>query len=130
MAIKKIKSILIIENDIKILNALQSKLKDAGYLVISSIDGFEGYERAKKEMPDLILTEDRLPVMNGLKLSRVLKFDERFSNIPILLMGTKDGLKNIDHNLYGVDAIITKPFRFGDLKSVISDILDKKVEDG
>ena len=130
MTVMKNKSILIIENDNRILNALQKKLKEAGYLTISSVDGFEGYERTKKEMPDLILTEDKLPVMNGLKLSRVLKFDERYSNISIVLMGTKDGLKDIDPNIYGVDAVITKPFRFGDLKTTISNILEHKVDGG
>ena len=130
MTVKKNKSILIIENDNRILNALQSKLKEAGYLTISSVDGFEGYERTKKEMPDLILTEDRLPVMSGLKLSRIIKFDERYSKIPIVLMGGKEALSDIDPNAYGIDKVITKPFRFGDLKSVISDVLNKEVENG
>ena len=71
----KNKSILIVESNVRVFESLQTKLKDGGMIVISSKDGFEGYERAKKEMPDIVLVEVSVPVMNGLKLCKLLKFD-------------------------------------------------------
>ena len=78
----KNKSILIVESNVRVFESLQKKLKDGGMIVISSKDGFEGYERAKKEMPDIILVEVSVPVMNGLKLCKLIKFDERLRCTP------------------------------------------------
>ena len=124
------RSILIIENDDRILNSLQKKLKVAGFIVISSKDGFEGYERAKQEMPDLILVEHRLPVMSGLKVCRLLKFDDRYKMIKIIAMGSKSVLSEVEKEGYGFDALITKPFRFGDLRTVIDDTINTDDDDG
>jgi two-component system phosphate regulon response regulator PhoB len=123
------RSILVIENDNRILNSLQKKLKDAGFIVISSKDGFEGYERAKQEMPDLLIAEDRLPVMSGLKLCRLLKFDERYKMINIIVMGSKGAMSEVEKEDYGFDALITKPFRFGDLRVVIDSIINSTNND-
>ena len=117
------KSILLIESDDAILKSLQEKLKIAGYLVISAKEGFEGYERSKKENPDLIITELVLPVMSGAKIARLLKFDERYKKIPIILLGTNDALEGFDINLYGIDKFLNKPFRLGDLKSLIEELI-------
>ena len=117
------KSILLIESDDSILKSLQEKLKIAGYLVISAKEGFEGYERSKKENPDLIITELVLPVMSGAKIARLLKFDERYKKIPIILLGTNDALEGFDINLYGIDKFLNKPFRLGDLKRLIEELI-------
>tara|TARA_B100000900_G_scaffold411765_1_gene432113 strand:+ start:299 stop:691 length:393 start_codon:yes stop_codon:yes gene_type:complete len=114
------KSILIVENDVRILESLQGKLKSTGYVVISSKEGYEGFQRAKKEMPDLILIEDNLPVMSGLKICRILKFDERYKHLKIIIMGSKATLEGISKDDYGFDGIITKPFRIGDLRELIN----------
>ena len=108
------------ENDVRILESLQGKLKSAGYIVISSKEGYEGFQRAKKEMPDLILIEDNLPVMSGLKICRILKFDERYKHLKIIIMGSKATLEGISKDDYGFDGIIKKPFRIGDLRELIN----------
>ncbi|MFL2983673.1 MAG: two-component system response regulator [Candidatus Neomarinimicrobiota bacterium] len=119
------KSILIIENDERILNALQKKLKEFGFIVISSMDGFEGYERAKQEMPDLVIVDDRLPVMSGLKVCRLLKYDERYKMIKIIAMGSKDAMREVEKEDYGFDDLITKPFRFGDFRTMVERVLEE-----
>ena len=123
------KSILIIENDERILSALQKKLKDFGFIVISSMDGFEGFERAKQEMPDLVIVEDRLPVMSGLKVCRLLKYDERYKKINVIVMGSKDAMLDVEKKDYGFDDLIIKPFRFGDLRIMIDGILKSGADD-
>ena len=114
------KSILIVENDVRILESLQGKLKSAGYVVISSKEGYEGFQRAKKEMPDLTLIEDNLPVMSGLKICRILKFDERYQRLKIIIMGSKATLEGISKDDHGFDGIIIKHFRIGDLRELIN----------
>ena len=90
------KSILLIESDESVLNSLQEKLKIAGYLVISAKDGFEGYERVKSENPSLIISELALPVMSGAKVARLLKYDERYKEIPFILLGSENALSKIN----------------------------------
>ena len=119
----KNKSILIVESNVRVFESLQTKLKDGGMIVISSKDGFEGYERAKKEMPDIVLVEVSVPVMNGLKLCKLLKFDERYKKLNLILMGSKNILSNIEQNEYQYDGKIEKPFRYGDLRAIIDQVL-------
>ena len=123
------KSILIIENDERILNALQKKLKEFGFIVISSMDGFEGFERAKQEMPDLVIVDDRLPVMSGLKVCRLLKYDERYKKINVIVMGSKDAMREVEKEDYGFDGLIIKPFRFGDLRIMVEGVLKSGADD-
>ena len=117
------KSILIVESNVRVFESLQKKLKEGGMIVISSKDGFEGYERAKKEMPDIILVEVSIPVMNGLKLCKLIKFDERYRNLNLILMGSKNVLSGIKQDEYLYDGKIEKPFRYGDLRLIIDQIL-------
>ena len=119
----KNKSILIVESNVRVFESLQTKLKDGGMIVISSKDGFEGYERAKKEMPDIILVEVSVPVMNGLKLCKLLKFDERYRKLNLILMGSKNILSNVEQDEYQYDGKIEKPFRYGDLRAIIDQVL-------
>ena len=118
------KSILVIENDEKILDALSARFRAQDMLVITAMDGYDGYTRACKESPDLIISETLLPSMDGFRLSRLLKFDERFKHIPILLL-TKKSLESVQimFNSSGADKIMSKPFRFGDLKDKIQELL-------
>ena len=118
------KSILVIENDEKILDVLSARFKAQDILVITAMDGYDGYTRACKESPDLIISETLLPSLDGFRLSRLLKFDERFKHIPILLL-TKKSLENVQimFNSSGADKIMSKPFRFGDLKDKIHELL-------
>ena len=59
------KSILVIENDKKILDVLHARFKKRTMLVITATDGYDGYTRACKESPDLIISETLLPSMDG-----------------------------------------------------------------
>ena len=119
----KNKSILIVESNVRVFESLQKKLKEGGMIVISAKDGFEGYERAKKEMPDIILVEVSVPVMNGLKLCKLLKLDERYRKLNLILMGSKNILSNVDQDEYQYDGKIEKPFRYGDLRAIIDQVL-------
>ena len=117
------KSILLIESDESVLNSLQEKLKIAGYLVISAKDGFEGYERVKSENPSLIISELALPVMSGAKVARLLKYDERYKEIPFILLGSDNALSKINKEEYNIEKVLPKPFRLGDLKDAIETLL-------
>jgi len=82
------KKILIIEDYKNIVEVLTMRLNAMGYAVISAKDGQEGLTLARKEKPDLIVLDVTLPKINGYKISRLLKFDSRYKDIPIIMLPT------------------------------------------
>ena len=119
----KQKSVLVIENDDAILKSLSNQLKKRGMLPITAKDGYEGYARVCNESPDLIVAETLLPSVDGYRLSRLLKFDDRFKDIPIILM-TINKLESVKSKVEpsGANEIIGKPFRFRDLMTLIEKV--------
>ena len=109
-------SVLIIESDEAILKNLSERFNKQDMLVITAKDGYEGYNRACKESPNIIITETLLPSMNGFRISRLLKYDERYMNITIVLLTSND-LDTVQemYQASGADQIIKKPFRFKEL---------------
>ena len=122
MSKKNQRSVLIIESDEKILENLSARFKKRNMLVITARDGFEGYSRATSESPDLIVSETLLPSMNGFRVSRLLKFDERFKNTPLILM-TSNNIDSVQEmfSACGADQILGKPFRFSELMKKITE---------
>lgn len=117
-------SVLIIENDDTVLENLSKRFKKRDMLVITAKDGYEGYTRACKESPDLIVSETLLPSMNGFRVSRLLKFDERYRNIPVVLI-TSNNLDTVQDmfRASGADQILGKPFQFRDLMEKITGLV-------
>ena len=109
-------SVLIIENDEAVLENLSKRFKKRDMLVITAKDGYEGYTRACNESPNIIITEILLPSMNGFRISRLLKYDERYMNITIVLL-TSNNLDTVQemYKASGADQILKKPFRFKEL---------------
>ncbi|MBT5362675.1 MAG: response regulator, partial [Candidatus Marinimicrobia bacterium] len=116
MSALKNKSVLIIESDGTILNILSSRLKKREMIVITADDGYDGYIRACNESPDFIILDDLLPSISGLRVSRLLKFDEQYKEIPIVLISSSPDTGDVTlYTQAGVDKVFFKPFRFGDL---------------
>jgi two-component system, OmpR family, alkaline phosphatase synthesis response regulator PhoP len=127
MAEEAIKKILVVDDEPDVISLLTLMLKSQGYNVITAGDGQEGLEKARKENPDLILLDVMLPKMDGYKVARMLKFDENFSAIPIILLTAKIQEKDRQTGLeMGANDYMTKPFDTALLLSKIKAILSKK----
>ncbi len=110
------RSILIIENDENILGNLSQRFQKVGLLPLTAKDGYEGYVRACNEQPDFIISESLLPSMTGFRIARLLKFDERYKNIPFILLSDNDLVSS--NNIFsssGADKMLKKPFKFSEL---------------
>ena len=104
--------ILVTEDSPTILEILKSVLTEEGYEVIAAADGQQALDLARTEKPDLIILNLMLPKIDGYKVCRMLKFDERFKNIPIIMLTAR--AKESDEQLgreVGADAYIRKPFQ-------------------
>ena len=78
--------ILVVDSDEQSIDHIASGLKESGYLVITAPDGYDGYVRARNEDPNIIIANDLLPYVNGYKLSKLIKSDDRHRKTKIIIM--------------------------------------------
>jgi two-component system phosphate regulon response regulator PhoB len=103
--------ILIIEDERALTEVLAYNLKREGYQTIVAHDGQEGLRKAQLLVPDLILLDLMLPVMDGLTLCRELRTGEQTRNIPILMLTAKaEETDQVVGFSMGADDYVTKPF--------------------
>jgi len=87
------KKILIAEDDKSLISALQEKFKKEGFSVVTASDGEEGIIAAKKEKPDLLLVDIKMPKIDGITMARKAK--EAGINAPIIFLTNFDDVKHI-----------------------------------
>jgi len=118
------KRILVVDDEAQLLEMVKMRLEANGYEVITADDGQEGFEKAKNERPDLIILDLMLPKMDGYKVCRLLKFDEKYKAIPIIMFTAKgeESAKQIGEEV-GANAYITKPFEPQALLEKIKELL-------
>ena len=78
------KKILIVDDEKDIVETLSFMLKAKGFECIYALDGETGLNMAKNESPDLVILDVMMPKINGYKICRLLKFDNKYKNIPII----------------------------------------------
>lgn len=108
--------ILIVDDEPDLLSVLRFGLEVEGFEVIDASDGEQGLSKARECMPDLMVLDLMLPKLDGYKVCRSLKFDERYKKIPIFILSARSG--ETDRKLaidLGADAFITKPYDMKDL---------------
>ena len=104
------KKILIVEDDQDMLNLYQGVLKDV-FEIISAINGKEAVETAVAEVPDLILMDVMMPVMDGLEALTLIKENPNANTIPVILLSALGEYEDIRKGYsMGANYYITKPF--------------------
>lgn len=83
--IKKMKKILLIEDDAFLVDIYTTKLKEAGFEVLVAFDGEEGFKKAKDEKPDLVLLDLVLPGMDGWEFLKKAK-SENLGNVKVVVL--------------------------------------------
>ncbi len=84
-----VKTILVVDDSPTERHVLSELLTSNGYQVITAENGVEGVEKAKKELPDLILMDVVMPGLNGYQATRTLTRDETTKHIPIIVCTSK-----------------------------------------
>lgn len=105
------KKILIVDDEVDLVETVRFPLEMEGYHVLVSYNGEDALNQARKENPDLILLDLMLPKLDGYKVCRLLKFDDRYKHIPILMLTAKTQEKDKALGMEtGANEYITKPF--------------------
>lgn len=118
------KKVLIVDDEQDIVESVKFMLEASDYTCYSAYNGEDGLRLAKEIMPDLIILDVMMPKLNGYKISRLLKFDSKYKNIPILMVTarTQEEDKLIGEET-GADEYITKPFEMETLVQKVNKYL-------
>ena len=118
--------VLIIEDNDDVRKQISENYEEE-YLVKMAVDGKEGMEKAIAFIPDLIISDIKMPNMDGVELCKKLKTDERTSHIPIILLTAKAETENkIEGLKTGADDYITKPFNIAELKTRSKNLIEQR----
>lgn len=102
--------LLLVEDSYELRSFLTKELEEH-FKVICESDGLAGFIAATKMLPDLILSDVMMPVMDGIEMLDKLKNDQRTSHIPIVLLSARSSIESQLEGLrYGADHYFTKPF--------------------
>ncbi|WP_348800102.1 hybrid sensor histidine kinase/response regulator transcription factor [Flavobacterium adhaerens] len=122
----KLHTVLIVEDNSDLRSYLKEVLKK-DYRVIVAENGQKGYDLAVQKLPDLILTDVIMPVMDGLEMCKKIKSNIKTSHIPLLMLSAKalvkDRLEGIDS---GADLYLSKPFELEILKSSLAQLITSR----
>jgi len=103
--------VLVIDDDPVIVELLRVNFEIEGFEVISAGDGREGFERARSDRPDLVLSDIMMPRYDGLQLLTQLKADAATRGLPVILLSAKAQNAEVQQGLdLGADDYVTKPF--------------------
>lgn len=103
--------VLIVDDETHILHVLSLKLRNAGYEVITAVDGEDGFDAAIKHQPDLIITDYQMPYMTGLELCKALAGEKTTATIPVIMLTARGfALDSQDLVMQNIREVVAKPF--------------------
>ena len=118
------KTVLIVDDEPDIVESIKFNLEFENIKSIEAYDGEEALSKARKENPDLIILDIMLPKINGYKIARLLKFDESYKHIPIIMLTARTQKTDIKlGEETGADEYVTKPFDMDTLVGLVKKYL-------
>jgi twitching motility two-component system response regulator PilH len=107
-------TILVVDDSRTVIAAFKKVLNQAGFHVLSAANGEEGVEKARTHLPDLILMDVVMPVLNGFQATRRIRKDELTSHIPIIIVsGEQQPTEQYWGTRVGANGFLTKPIDRG-----------------
>ena len=120
------KRLLVVDDEPNLLVAVKACLRGEGFDVVTARSGAEALVRVAESVPDLVVSDVRMPGMDGYQLARQLRSSPRTALTPVVFLTAKDETADrIEGFRTGVDAYLTKPFEPDELVAVIRSILSR-----
>lgn len=106
-----LKTVLAVDDDLDTLNIITLKLEAHQIKVTTARDGQQALLLARESSPDLIILDVMMPKLSGFKVARLLKFDKKFRDTPLILLTarTQEADRALGNEV-GADLYVTKPF--------------------
>lgn len=120
------KRLLVVDDEPNLLRAVAACLKAEGYDVNTARSGREALLQLAGAVPDLVVSDIRMPGMDGYQLARQLRGSSRTALVPIIFLTAKDETADrVEGFRAGIDAYLTKPFEPEELIAVVAGILNR-----
>ena len=120
------KRLLIVDDEPNLLRAVDAVLRNEGFETSTARNGREALQSVARNLPDLIVSDIRMPGMDGYALARRLRSAPNYALIPIVFLSAKDESRDrVEGFRSGVDVYLTKPFEPDELVAVINNILHR-----
>jgi len=119
--------LLLVEDNEMNRDMLTRRLQRKGYVITTAIDGIEGVQKAKEEIPDLILMDMNLPNIDGWEVTRIIKETPETKHIPVIALTSHALASDRERSLeVGCDDYDTKPVDFFRLTTKIESQLARR----
>jgi CheY-like chemotaxis protein len=115
---KKLKKVLVVDDGEEMLEGIRIVLEDEGFNVLALTDTENIKEKVREFRPSVVLMDYMMPVMNGGKITEIIKKDKELSGIPVIMFSASQQIEKVAFEV-GADDFIAKPF---DLDLLISKI--------
>lgn len=79
------KKVLVVDDDADVRSFVVTVLEESGYVPLTACDGVEGFEKIRKDRPDLVILDVLMPRGSGIRLYRQLKTDDAFKDLPVIM---------------------------------------------
>ena len=121
------KRLLVVDDEPNLLRAVAACLKTEGYEENTARSGREALVQMAEVIPDLVVSDIRMPGMDGYQLARQLRGSPRTALVPVVFLTAKDETADrVEGFRAGVDAYLTKPFEPEELIAVVNGILNRR----
>lgn len=118
--------ILFVEDSLDVLNLLRIELEDLGYSVLTANDGERGLEIASRELPDIIVSDLKMPRFDGYELIQHVRQTPRLANIPAIAMTGLGRSQDVEKAIHaGYNAHLCKPVELNELVSMIEKLVSR-----
>ncbi|MDD3626047.1 MAG: response regulator [bacterium] len=120
--------LVVVDDEHDTTDMLKASLESEGYEVTGVYHAKELYQTLEKQIPDLILLDIMMPEIDGWEVIETLKNDERYQEIPIIIISAKTSIKDKNKGMQlGAIEYMTKPFKVEDVLQEIQMIIDKNI---
>jgi CheY-like chemotaxis protein len=118
-----VKTILVVDDELGSAEVLSLILEEEGYRTFCAVNGQLALAQARDVVPDLVIVDYMMPLMDGAEFSRALRADDAFAHVKIIL---NSGLPEvaIRERFDQYDAFLRKPFKVEMLLTLVEDLLD------
>ncbi len=119
--------LLLIDSDAKSLSVMEVSLKNAGFSVTTAVNGQDAYEKLQLSAPDLVLSDTRMPELDGFELCKRLKGSETLGRIPFVFLTSQKSVADRVRGLeLGADDYLTKPIYIKEIVTRVKLVLQRR----
>jgi len=115
---------LVVDDEFHIVQVVSIKLKNNGFDVVTAENGSDGYELASQTLPDIIVSDHQMPIMNGVEMIEKLRQNPETAHIPVIMLTARGfAIEDEQKEQLRVSACLSKPFSPREVLATIEDVL-------